>query len=68
MKRKRKQIKYEDENVLNAIELRNQKQKHTDYYFKLLQLRDKIDVYNFIFKSNKPKYLYPTKVCNMLNV
>ena len=34
-RRQSKILSYEDENVLKAIDLRNQKQKHSDFFFKL---------------------------------
>ena len=36
---------YIDENVRNAIELRQKKSKVTDFYLKLAELKDRIDVY-----------------------
>ncbi len=62
VKRKKKQFRYTDENVLNAIEIRESKKKHSDYFFKLVDLKEKIEVYNYIFKSSQPKFLFPPKV------
>ena len=46
-----------DDNVLSAIDMRMHKQKHTDFFYKLDELKDRIDVYNELFRSNIPKYL-----------
>ncbi|CDW82696.1 UNKNOWN [Stylonychia lemnae] len=51
-------IVHDDENVQAAIELRNQKQKHTDFFFKLAELKERIEVYNEVFRSKKPRYLH----------
>ena len=40
-----------------AIELRYQKQKHTDFFFKLAELKERIEVYNEVFRSKVPKYI-----------
>eukprot|EP00347_Sterkiella_histriomuscorum_P004637 403359696 len=49
---------HDDENVQQAIDLRNQKQKHTDFFFKLAELKERIEVYNEVFRSKKPKFLH----------
>ncbi len=46
-----------DENVLSAIDLRSHRQKHTEFFYKLDELKDRIDVYNELFRSNVPKFL-----------
>lgn len=46
-----------DENVIHAIDLRQHKQKHTDFFYKLDELKDRIDVYNELFRSNVPKFM-----------
>ena len=46
-----------DDNVLSAIDLRMHKQKHTDFFYKLDELKDRIDVYNEMFRSNVPRYM-----------
>ena len=33
------------------------KQKHTDFFYKLDELKDRIDVYNELFRSNVPKFM-----------
>lgn len=45
------------ENLMNAIDIRMHKQKHTDFFYKLDELKDRIEVYNELFNSNIPKYL-----------
>jgi hypothetical protein len=37
--------------------MRLHKQKHTDFFYKLDELKDRIDVYNELFRSAVPKYL-----------
>ena len=44
-------LKHVDENINNAIELRVNKQKHSDFFFKLHDLKEKIVVYNEVFRS-----------------
>ena len=46
-----------DENVLNAIDSRTHKQKHTEFFYKLDELKDRIEVYNELFNSNVPKFM-----------
>ena len=46
-----------DDNVIHAIDLRHHKQKHTDFFYKLDELKDRIDVYNELFRSNVPKFM-----------
>lgn len=46
-----------DENTLNAIEKRQGKQKHTDFFYKLDELKDRIEVYNDMFRSNVPSFM-----------
>lgn len=53
-----KNMTYEDDNVTQAIDYRNHKQKHTDFFFKLTELKERIEVYNEVFRSKKPKYLH----------
>lgn len=45
------------ENLHHAVQLRMGKQKHTDFYFKLHELKERIEVYNEIFLSRVPKYM-----------
>ena len=54
----KKRLRYDDDNVNRAIELRNQKQKHSDFFFRLHELKEKIEVYNEIFRSKVPKFLH----------
>ena len=46
-----------DENIEHAIDLRLKKQKHSDFYFKLNNLKDRIEVYKEIFQTRVPRYL-----------
>ena len=41
----------------HAIDLRMKKQKHSDFYFKLHNLKDRIEVYKEIFQTRVPRYL-----------
>ncbi len=49
---------YGDENINQAIELRQDRQKHTDFYFQLHDLKERIEVYNKIFGTRTPKYMH----------
>ena len=49
--------KFDDENINSAVELRLGRSKHSDFFFKLHELKERIDVYNEVFRSKKPKYL-----------
>lgn len=44
------------ENVRNAIDLSKKKSKHSDFYYKMASLNDKIAVYKKIFYTSAPKY------------
>ena len=44
------------ENVRNAIDLSKKKSKHSDFYYKMASLNDKISVYKKIFYTSAPKY------------
>lgn len=44
------------ENVRNAIDLSKKKSKHSDFYYKMSSLNDKISVYKKIFYSSAPKF------------
>lgn len=46
-----------DEKTLNAIDKRQQKQMHTDFFYKLDELKDRIEVYNDMFRSNVPSFM-----------
>jgi len=53
------------------MELRFQRQKHTDFFFKLHELKERIEVFNTIFGSKKPKFInleYQRKVMNNLKI
>ena len=53
-----------DENVLNAINKRQGKQKYSDFFYKLDELKDRIEVYNDMFKTNVPSFMRKSrKVC-----
>jgi len=49
---------FDDENINAAIEFRTQKSKHTDFFFKLHDLKERIEVFNKIFGSKQPKYMH----------
>ena len=44
------------ENVRNAIDVAKMKKKHSDFYYKLRLLNDKIHIYTSIFYSKVPNY------------
>jgi hypothetical protein len=44
------------ENVRNAIDIANIKQKHTSFYHRLLTLNDKIFVFRSVFYGRMPSY------------
>ena len=44
------------ENVRHAIDLSKKKSKHSEFYIKLNELTDKINVYTDIFYSNAPRF------------
>jgi len=44
------------ENVRNAIDLSKKKSKHSDFYYKMASLNDKIAVYKKIFYTSAPKF------------
>ena len=46
-----------DDNIRNAIALRQKKSKVSDFYFRLAELKDRIEVYQKMFLSRQPKYL-----------
>ncbi len=48
---------FDDENVNQAIELRTHKQKHSDFFFKLHELKERIAVFNEVFRSKQPRYI-----------
>jgi hypothetical protein len=49
--------------------MRLSKQKQTDFYFKLQELKERIEVYNEIFLTKVPKYLRKkTKRSNASNM
>ena len=41
----------------HAVDIRIHKQRHTDFFFKLHELKERIEVYNEIFRSRVPRYL-----------
>ena len=45
----------------HAIELREEKQKHTDFYMKLTELNDRITVFQNVFMSKQPRFLVEVK-------
>ena len=49
---------FDDENVNQAIEFRTNRQKHTDFFFKLHDLKERIEVFNTIFTSKQPKFMH----------
>lgn len=44
------------ENVRNAIDVAYMKKKHSDFYYRLKKLNDKIHVFTNIFYNKVPKY------------
>jgi hypothetical protein len=46
-----------DEKTLDAIEKRQMRQKHSDFFYKLDELKDRIEVYNDMFRSNVPSFM-----------
>ena len=56
-----------DENVLNAIDKRHGKQKYSDFFYKLDELKDRIEVYNDMFKSNVPSFMRKHRKVRMWN-
>ncbi len=46
-----------DENVLKAIDKRYGKQKYSDFFYKLDELKDRIEVYNDMFRTNVPSFM-----------
>ena len=46
-----------DDNIRNAIALRQKKSKVSDFYLRLAELKDRIEVYQKMFLSRKPKFL-----------
>jgi len=44
------------ENVRNAIDVAKMKKKHSDFYYRLRLLNDKIHIYTSIFYSKVPNY------------
>lgn len=49
--------KIADKNVQEALDLRCNKQKHTDFYFKLQELKSRIEIFNLVFSSKQPRYI-----------
>ncbi len=37
--------------------MKTNKQKHTEFFYKLDELKDRIEVYNELFRSNVPKFM-----------
>jgi hypothetical protein len=54
---RKNRILHLDENLTNAVELRQNKSKHSDFFFKLHELKERIQVYNEVFRSKVPRYL-----------
>ena len=44
------------EHVRHALQLRLKKAKHSEFYWKLINLNDKISLYKELFYSKQPKY------------
>lgn len=47
----------EDLHLDNTVDLKNSKTKHSDFFFKLHELKERIDVYNKIFRDKVPRFL-----------
>jgi len=56
-------IDKKDPNLQQAIELRMQKSRSTDFFLKLSELTERIEIFQQIFLSKEPKYIHrkPTK-------
>eukprot|EP00347_Sterkiella_histriomuscorum_P016649 403352382 len=50
-----------DQNLRNAIELRQKKSKITDFYVKLTELKDRIEVYQMLFQTKQPRFVTQSK-------
>lgn len=46
-----------DDNIRNAIHIRLSKKKHTDFYFKLCLLTERIQAYKQIFRPRTPRFI-----------
>ena len=44
------------DNVRNAIMVAQQKKKHSDFFYKMKHLNDKIHAFTSIFYNNEPSY------------
>lgn len=42
----------------HALDLIEKKKRHTDFAHKLDELKERIDVFNAVFGSRKPKYIH----------
>ena len=49
---------FDNEDVNQAIQYRMAKTKHTDFFFKLHELKERIEVFNEVFGTKRPRYLY----------
>ena len=49
---------------MHAIEKRQYKQKYSDFFYKLDELKDRIEVYNDMFKSNVPSFMRKSRKVN----
>jgi hypothetical protein len=46
-----------EENIRHAVQVRLQKQRHTDFYARLCLLTERISIYKHMFKGRQPRYL-----------
>lgn len=44
-------------NILHAIRIRKEKVRHSDFYFLLEQVNDRIHMYKSLFLDKKPKFI-----------
>jgi hypothetical protein len=42
--------------------------KHTDFFFKLHELKERIEVYNEVFNTKKPKYIKAVSIKKQVNI
>src|SRR5688572_22752395 len=52
----------DNEDVNQAIQYRLAKNKHTDFFFKLHDLKERIEVFNQVFGTKRPKFMHNTEL------
>lgn len=48
------------ENLIHALQMNNEKHKHSEFYYKLNSLNHKISIYQELFNKKQPKYIQLT--------